>query len=230
MTELRHFLASLYDSMSEAEMQAILNGQRRLQRMIDSKQFPEDVSLPVYHATNLSVSLDVGLEARETKRGIQLFVTEASDDDDTALDFDLEVYDFLESGELSDLDIDIKDLETSSRPGVDVHIPLREPPHDADDSMDEKRRYYREQERREEDTTNDQTDDNEDVRSNDDETPTDESHRDGNDTDSNEDDTDSKEEDAQSERNRKRSDVFPFELPKNWPPKRDDPKRERDRR
>ena len=229
MTELRHFLASLYDSTSEAEMQAILNGQRRLQRMIDSKQFPEDVSLPVYHATNLSVSLDVGLEARETKRGIQLFVTEASDDDDTTLDFDLEVYDFLESGELSDLDIDIKDLERSSRPGVDVHIPLREPPLDADDTMDEKRRYYREQERSEEET-NDQTDHNKDDRSNDDETTTDETQRDGDDTDSDENDTGSREDGMQGERNRKRSDVFPFDLPKSWPPNRDDPKRERDRR
>lgn len=230
MTELRHFLASLYDSVSEAEIQALLNGQRRLQRMIDSRQFPEDVSLPVYRATNLSVSLDVGLEARETKRGIQVFVTEASDDDDTTLDFDLEVYDFLESGELSDLDIDIKELEQSSRPGVDVHIPLREPPLDADDSMDEKRRYYREQERRDEETTNDQTDDNDDERSNNDETPTDDTHRDGDETDSNGDDAGSEDEGAQGERNRKRSDVLPFDLPKNWPSRRDDSKRGRDRR
>lgn len=132
MTELRHFLASLYDAVSEAEMQALLNGRRRLRRMVESGEFSDDVSLPVYHATDLSVTLDVGLEARETKRGIQVFVTEPSADDQTELDLDLEVYDFLQAGDLTDGADDSKRPEAS----IDVHIPLREPPVDAGDAVD----------------------------------------------------------------------------------------------
>lgn len=130
MTELRHFLTSLYDAASEAEMQALLNGRQRLRRMVESGEFADDVSLPVYHATDLSVSLDVGLEARETKRGIQVFVTEPSADDQTELGFDLEVYDFLKAEDLTSRSDDPK------RPGggLDVHIPLREPPIDSGDS------------------------------------------------------------------------------------------------
>lgn len=132
MTELRHFLASLYDAVSEAEMQALLNGRRRLRRMVESGEFADDVSLPVYHATDLSVTLDVGLEARETKRGIQMFVTEPSADDQTGLELDLEVYDFLQAGDLAAV------TDDSKRPGgsLDVHIPLREPPVDSGDAVD----------------------------------------------------------------------------------------------
>ncbi|GAA0540378.1 hypothetical protein ABNG02_15240 [Halorubrum ejinorense] len=135
MTELRHFLASLYDAVSEAEMQALLNGRRRLRRMVESGEFADDVSLPVYHATDLSVTLDVGLEARETKRGIQMFVTEPSADDQTGLELDLEVYDFLQAGDLTAATDDPKRHEG----GLDVHIPLREPPVDSGDAVDSAR-------------------------------------------------------------------------------------------
>jgi hypothetical protein len=132
MTELRHFLASLYDAVSEAEMQALVNGRQRLRRMVESGDFPDDLSLPVYHATDLSVTLDVGLEARETKRGIQLYVTEPSADDQTELGLDLEVYDFLQAGDLT------AGIDDRKRPGggLDVHIPIREPPVDSADSVD----------------------------------------------------------------------------------------------
>ncbi|MES3161443.1 MAG: hypothetical protein PPP55_07715 [Halorubrum sp.] len=130
MTELRHFLTSLYDAVSEAEMQALLNGQRRLRRMVESGEFPDDVTLPVYHATDLSVSLDVGLEARQTKRGIQMYVTEPSADDQTELGFDLEVYDFLQPGDL----VSPEDVQKRPGGGLDVHIPLREPPVDPEDA------------------------------------------------------------------------------------------------
>lgn len=132
MTELRHFLASLYDAVSEAEMQALVNGRQRLRRMVESGDFPDDLSLPVYHATDLSVTLDVGLEARETKRGIQLYVTEPSADDQTELGLDLEVYDFLQAGDLT------AGIDDRKRPGgnLDVHIPIREPPVDSADTVD----------------------------------------------------------------------------------------------
>ena len=131
MTELRHFLASLYDAVSEAEMQALLNGRQRLRRMVESGEFSDDLCLPVYHATDLSVTLDVGLEARETKRGIQVFVTEPSAGDQTELGLDLEVYDFLQAGDLTDATDDRR------RPGggLDVHVPLREPPVDSGDAV-----------------------------------------------------------------------------------------------
>ena len=132
MTELRHFLASLYDAVSEAEMQALVNGRQRLRRMVESGDFSDDLSLPVYHATDLSVTLDVGLEARETKRGIQLYVTEPSADDQTELGLDLEVYDFLQAEDLT------AGIDDRKRPGggLDVHIPIREPPVDSADPVD----------------------------------------------------------------------------------------------
>ncbi|SMO42605.1 hypothetical protein [Halorubrum cibi] len=158
MTELRHFLTSLFDAVSEAEMQALLNGRTRLERMVESGRFPEDVSLPVYHANDLSVSLDVGLEAKRTKRGIQLFVTEPGEGDDTALEFDLEVYDFLEAGDLPDEGLERRKPDHRT---VDVHVPLEDPPAgagreaDPDDygtsgeRVDPKEEYYRKQEREE---------------------------------------------------------------------------------
>lgn len=159
MTELRHFLTSLFDAVSEAEMQALVNGRTRLERMVESGRFPEDVSLPVYHANELSVSLDVGLEARRTKGGIQLFVTEPGEGDDTALEFDLEVYDFLET---DDLRKGGRDHGKPDHRAIDVHVPLRDSPagvesgidpddptdpNDPEKPTDSKEAYYRERER-----------------------------------------------------------------------------------
>ena len=163
MTELRHFLASLYDAVSEAEMQALVNGRQRLRRMVESGDFPDDLSLPVYHATDLSVTLDVGLEARETKRGIQLYVTEPSADDQTELGLDLEVYDFLQAGDLT------AGIDDRKRPGgdLDVHIPIREPPVDSADSVDsakdvdEKSEDTRKDERTDDERTKDERTDDE---------------------------------------------------------------------
>jgi hypothetical protein len=163
MTELRHFLASLYDAVSEAEMQALVNGRRRLRRMVESGEFSEDVSLPVYHATDLSVTLDVGLEARETKRGIQVFVTEPSTDDQTELGLDLEVYDFLRAEDLT------AGVDDRKRPegGLDVHIPIREPRVDSADTVDsaedagEKREDTREEARSGHERTDDERTDDE---------------------------------------------------------------------
>ncbi|WP_066418071.1 hypothetical protein [Halorubrum aethiopicum] len=119
MTTLDSYLAAVYDAAAEAETLALINGQRRLRRMIEAGRLPEDASVPVYHASDLSVTLDVGLEARETEQGTELVVTEPGPDDDTAIDVDLEVYDMLEAGDLPD---------PQSTPGgpdaVDVHFPV----------------------------------------------------------------------------------------------------------
>ena len=153
MTELRHFLTSLFDAVSEAETQALLNGRTRLERMVESGRFPDDVSLPVYHANELSVSLDVGLEAKRTKTGIELFVTEPGEGDETALEFDLEVYDFLEA---TDLD-EGGDRRKPPHGAVDVHVPLRDPAagidpgvsvDDPEEPMDPKEAHEREREGR----------------------------------------------------------------------------------
>ncbi|RAW44380.1 hypothetical protein DQW50_14555 [Halorubrum sp. 48-1-W] len=153
MTELRHFLTSLFDAVSEAETQALLNGRTRLERMVESGRFPDDVSLPVYHANELTVSLDVGLEAKHTKTGIELFVTEPGEGDETALEFDLEVYDFLEATDLHEGG----DRRKPPHEAVDVHVPLRDPPagvdpgvsvNDPEEPMDPKEAHDREREGR----------------------------------------------------------------------------------
>ena len=47
MTELTAFLASLYDSFSEAEMQALQHGHQRLAELLDSGTVPDDTLVDV---------------------------------------------------------------------------------------------------------------------------------------------------------------------------------------
>ncbi|WP_144923611.1 hypothetical protein [Halorubrum salsamenti] len=119
MTTLDSYLAAVYDAAAEAETLALINGQRRLRRMVESGRLPEDASVPVYHAADLSVTLDVGLEARETEGGTELVVTESESNDDTAIDIDLEVYDMLEAGSLPQSGAGPRGPDT-----VDVHFPI----------------------------------------------------------------------------------------------------------
>jgi len=107
MTELTTFLASLYDSFSEAEMQALQHGQQRLAELLESGTVPDDVSVPVYHASEIAVTLDVGLVAEETKHGTEVFVTDADDADASQLTFSVELFELLEKEDLEDLDDDI---------------------------------------------------------------------------------------------------------------------------
>lgn len=104
MTELRAFLASLYDSLSEAELQALRHGQVRLAELLAEGGAPEDVSVPVYHASDVEVTLDVGLRAEETETGTEMYVTEADPDDASSLVFTVELFDLVERGDLEDLD------------------------------------------------------------------------------------------------------------------------------
>lgn len=104
MTELKTFLTSLYDALSEAEMQALQHGQLRLAELLESGTVPEDVAVPVYHATDVEVTLDVGLRAERTEEGVEMFVTD--DDDASALTFTVDLLELLERHDLEDLDYD----------------------------------------------------------------------------------------------------------------------------
>jgi len=104
MTELTEFLASLYDSFSEAEIQALQHGHQRLAELLDSGTVPDDVAVPVYHASEVEVTLDVGLVAEETKRGTEVFVTDADEADASQLTFTVDLFELLERDDLDDLD------------------------------------------------------------------------------------------------------------------------------
>jgi len=104
MTELTAFLASLYDSFSEAEMQALQHGHQRLAELLESGTVPDDVAVPVYHASEVEVTLDVGLVAEETKYGTEVFVTDADEADASQLSFTVDLFELLEREDLDDLD------------------------------------------------------------------------------------------------------------------------------
>jgi predicted flap endonuclease-1-like 5' DNA nuclease len=104
MTELTAFLASLYDSFSEAEMQALQHGHQRLAELLESGTVPDDVAVPVYHASEVEVTLDVGLVAEETKHGTEVFVTDADEADASQLTFTVDLFELLEREDLDDLD------------------------------------------------------------------------------------------------------------------------------
>ncbi|MEF8825924.1 MAG: helix-hairpin-helix domain-containing protein [Halapricum sp.] len=111
MTELDDFLTSLYDSFSEAEMQALQHGQTRLAELLESGSVPEDVSVPVYHASEVQVTLDVGLVAEETEEGLDVFVTEADEADASELAFKVDLFDLLEKEDLEAIGDEDRDDE-----------------------------------------------------------------------------------------------------------------------
>jgi len=115
VTELTAFLASVYDAFSEAEMQALQHGQARLAELLESGTVPEDVSVPVYHASEVRVNLDVGLVAEETEEGMEVFVTEA-DENASELDFGIELFELLEKEDLEDIEYDRIFPESSGVP------------------------------------------------------------------------------------------------------------------
>jgi len=105
MTELKTFLVALYDALSEAETEAFVHGRDRLLDLVEGEQVPRDVSVPVYHATNMNVSLDVGLAVEQTEAGTEIYITDSSEDDST-LSFDAEVFDLIEEEDIETLDYD----------------------------------------------------------------------------------------------------------------------------
>jgi len=106
VTELTAFLASVYDAFSEAEMQALQHGQARLAELLKSGTVPEDVSVPVYHASEVQVNLDVGLVAEKTEDGMEVFVTDADTENASQLNFGVELFELLEEEDLEDLEYD----------------------------------------------------------------------------------------------------------------------------
>lgn len=104
MTELAAFLASLYDSLSEAEMRALAHGQARLADLLATESMPDDVAVPVYHASDVAVTLDVGLVAERTKGGFDIYVTDQTEADESQLSLTVEPFELLEGADIEDLD------------------------------------------------------------------------------------------------------------------------------
>lgn len=115
MTELKAFLASLYDSFSEAEIQALRHGQSRLATLLASGTVSQNVAVPVYNASDVEVTLDVRLVAEETEDGVEIFVAEGEAEDASELAFTVELFELLEKKDIEDLDY------TDILPGPDGH-------------------------------------------------------------------------------------------------------------
>lgn len=104
MTELAAFLASLYDSLSEAEMRALAHGQARLADLLAAESMPDDVAVPVYHASDVAVTLDVGLVAERTDRGFEIHVTDPGEADESQLSLTVEPFELLDSADIEGLE------------------------------------------------------------------------------------------------------------------------------
>jgi len=118
MIELKEFLTSLYDSISEAEVESLQHGEFRLAQLLGSRTVPENLSLPVYHASNVEITMEVGLEAEQTDEGLKVYVKKASPEEASTFKFTVEPYDIVEKGRLEELDY--RDVFGSSVPTVDI--------------------------------------------------------------------------------------------------------------
>ena len=116
MTELKSFLAGIYDALSEAEMAAIAHGQTRRVELRERGVLPRNMAVPVYHASNVEVTLDVGLAAEETSEGTRVFIEDPSGDN-SSITFSVELFELIEEQDLGDIDYgEILDVPT----GVDL--------------------------------------------------------------------------------------------------------------
>ncbi|AGB16596.1 hypothetical protein Halru_2002 [Halovivax ruber XH-70] len=119
MTELKTFLTALYDSFSEAELQALQHGRERYLKLVENGAIPNDGAVPVYHAANADVTLDVGLDAEETERGMEIYITDSRDGDESGLTFTVDLFDLVDIDDFDELDYeDI--LGAGTRPGRSV--------------------------------------------------------------------------------------------------------------
>jgi predicted flap endonuclease-1-like 5' DNA nuclease len=117
MTELKSFLTGIYDALSEAEMAAIAHGQSRRAELRERGVLPRNMAVPVYHASNVEVTLDVGLTAEETEDGTRVFIDEASADNASSVTFSVELFELIEEQDLGDIDYDeLLDIGT----GIDL--------------------------------------------------------------------------------------------------------------
>lgn len=104
MTELKEFLAAVYDSFSEAEMQALQHGRQRYLELLEAGAIPEDGAVPVYHAADANVTLEVGLQAEETERGMEIFITDTREGTESGMSFTVELFDLVDVDDFEDLE------------------------------------------------------------------------------------------------------------------------------
>lgn len=129
MTALRAFLTALYDDVSAAEMTALEHGQTRLAELLRAGAIPQDVALPVYHASAVEVTLDVRLEAEASDDGLQLIVGEPAPEEASMLRLTLDLFELVDRNDLEELDLDdVLDegvdgtpADPRGRPVTDVH-------------------------------------------------------------------------------------------------------------
>lgn len=129
MTALRAFLTALYDDVSAAEMTALEHGQIRLAELLRAGAIPQDVALPVYHASAVEVTLDVRLEAEASDDGLQLIVGEPAPEEASMLRLTLDLFEVVDGNDLEELDLDdVLDewvdgptADPRGRPVTDVH-------------------------------------------------------------------------------------------------------------
>jgi len=118
MIELKNFITSICDSISEAEIQSLQHGESRLAELLGSRKVPEDISMPVYHASNVEVVLEVGLTAEDTENGMKVYVEESSPEKSSTFKFSIEPYDLIEKGNLKK--IDYGDIFSPETPSIDI--------------------------------------------------------------------------------------------------------------
>lgn len=118
MIELKNFITSICDSISEAEIQSLQHGESRLAELLGSRTVPEDISMPVYHASNVEVVLEVGLKAEDTENGMKVYVEESSQEKASTFKFTIEPYDLIEKGNLKK--IDYGDIFGPETPSIDI--------------------------------------------------------------------------------------------------------------
>jgi hypothetical protein len=114
--ELQQFLVSIYDSITKAEIQALHHGYGLYAELAESGMLPENASLPVYHATNVSVNLDAGLEPRETDEGTNVFITEGDGDSGSGISFDVELLDLVTRNDLENVELEKREEPRTKAP------------------------------------------------------------------------------------------------------------------
>lgn len=118
MTELSAFLAAVYDSFSEAEMQALQHGRERYLELLEAGAIPEDGAVPVYHAADANVTLDVGLQAEETERGMEIYITESREGSESGMTFTVDLFDLVDIDDFEELEYE--DILGDGAPGRSV--------------------------------------------------------------------------------------------------------------
>lgn len=112
MTELKTFLVALYDALSEAEIEAFAHAQARMAALAEAESLPADLEVPVYHATDMNISLDVGLEVDRTQTGTEVYITQPPPEDESRMTFTVDMFDLIETQDIADIDPEdvIRDL------------------------------------------------------------------------------------------------------------------------